>query len=89
MVTNELLSPTVDLLDGWQKLLLDEYQRGLFLAWLRAHTQLEFQTETFKEHLAKWLSGAADLREFQSEILIIHAEIIWAAQQKVEHEFEN
>lgn len=86
MVTAELIAIATDLLDGWQTVLLQEEQRALFLKWLRAHTKADVQPETFKERLVEWLSGMSDLKQFHTDVLIIHAEIVWAARQKVEDE---
>ena len=76
----------VELLHGWQKLLLrGNFQRGMFFIWLSDHTKLETHPENFSEKLTEWLMGMSDFKALYSEVLTIHAEIIWAAH-KAKHE---
>ena len=58
VVTQETIETIVNLLDGWQKLLLREEQRASFMNWLRAHTRLEFQPRPSKKNYRHGFQGS-------------------------------
>jgi hypothetical protein len=67
----------VELLDGWQTLLLKGSQHGMFFTWLSEHAKVEIHPETFPEKLAQYLLGMADAKSLYAEVLTIHSEILW------------
>jgi hypothetical protein len=90
MVTKEIVEIYVNLLVDWQNLLLRGNARSFFFIWLSDHTQMEFLSAD-KARLSEWLLTLKDPKQVCSEILIIHAEILWLSKlpctQKVEGTF--
>ena len=87
MVTKEAVEIYVDLLYGWQKLLLSENTRSFFFVWLSDHTKMQILSDD-QEKLTEWLLTIKDPRKLCSEILIIHAEIIWWSKSPCTREVE-
>ena len=87
MVTKEAVEIYVDLLYGWQKLLLRENTRSFFFVWLSDHTKVQILSDD-QEKLTEWLLTIKDQRKLYSEILIIHAEIIWWSKSPCTREVE-
>lgn len=81
MVTNKRYTAATlaGLLDRWQRLLLRDHQRAMFLIWLRDHTKIEIHHESFPEQLGAWLLSIEDPQVLYSEVLVIHAEILWSS----------
>jgi hypothetical protein len=85
-MTNSNIAILVELLYGWQTLLLrGNIQRRMFFIWLSDHTGMEIHPDTFKEKLTDRLLGMSDTKALYAEILTIHAEILWTSH-KAEHE---
>jgi hypothetical protein len=80
MVTPETIDILVNLLDGWQRVLLREDQRAVFLDWLGRHTNMDIRAENLREGLSDWLSGMDDPKRFYLDVLIIHSEILWSSK---------
>ena len=79
-MSNSHVEALVELLHGWQKLCLrEDHQRGMFFIWLSDHTKMEIHPNTFKEKLTERLLNLKDVKDLYSELLIIHAEILWSS----------
>jgi hypothetical protein len=85
MMINSHVEALVELLHGWQTLLLRGHQRGMFFIWLSDHTKMEIHPDTFKEKLTERLLGMNDAKALYAEALTIHAEILWTSH-KTKHE---
>jgi len=77
MVAPSDITALVELLCGWQTLLLREHQRAMFFIWLSDHAKMEIHSDTFKEKLTERLLGMRDAKIMYAEALTIHAEILW------------
>jgi hypothetical protein len=73
------IAALVELLHDWQTLLLRGDARAIFFIWLSDHTKMEIHPDTFKEKLTERLLSLKDTKDMYSEVLTIHAEIIWSS----------
>jgi hypothetical protein len=81
MTTPETIEILVCLLDECQVVFLQtSRQRVMFLDWLLAHTKMDIYPDTFKEKLTAWLLKMKTPRDVYSEVLTIHAEILWLSK---------